>query len=112
MRRVQLVVPEPHKLEVLGTIQANPFCYSIQTFAVDDGVHLTFRIPPKHLQRIIVQLSMIGCGEEYGTIDVTTTLLSRPVPPIKQTFGGGKKRLYRINDRMTIDEIEVCTEYY
>lgn len=108
MRRVQLVVPQHTKTEVVGAITANPFCYSLQEFNQDDGVHIAFRIPPKHLQSIIVQLSSIGCGDSYGTIDVTTTVLSRPLPPARQALEGGKKRLYRINDRMTIDEIEVC----
>lgn len=66
-------------------------------------------MPPKHLQRIVVALADIGCGESFGTIDVTATVLSRPQPPLRETFKG-KKRLYRIGDRMTVDEIEDIIE--
>ena len=88
-------------------VKSNPFAYNVQRFNIEDTAHIAFRVAPKHLQRIIVQLGDIGCGDEYGTIDVTATVLSRPAPPLRQTYAEGKKRLYRINDRMTIDEIEV-----
>ena len=90
-------------------VSANPFAFNIQKFEIEEIAQLQFRIAPKHLQRIVVALSGIGCGDQYGTIDVTATVLSRPAPPLRETFEG-KKRMYRINDRMTIDEIEVSAE--
>lgn len=112
MRRVHIVVPERFLDEVMAVVQSNKYTFCVQKFLADDGVHISFRIQPKHLQGIMVYLTKMGCGEAFGTIDVYDTILSRPAAPAKAKVDGTSARLYSISDRMTIDEIEVRSLHF
>lgn len=38
---------------------------------------MTFVVRAKHLQGVITHLTQIGCGRQWGTIDVTPLLMTR-----------------------------------
>ena len=109
MRYVCIVIPPGNAEYVLHTLQTSKNIGALSKFDAEDGTHINFRIIPKNLQEVLIQLTKIGCGESYGQIDVFDSIISRPVLSKEKHFdnNGRRERSYKISDRMTMDEIEV-----
>jgi hypothetical protein len=103
-RQVEVAVPHHSSRAVLDLLEdSTSLVTSVTHFTTQDIVHISFKVRPKHLQAVVDQLSDIGCGETYGTIDVYPLIMSRPLVDREKR----RKRSYTISDRMTIDEIQV-----
>lgn len=57
-----------------------------------------------------MRLSAVGCGDLFGTIDVFTCLLTRPLMHVKEAGVENKRPKYSVSDRLTVDEIEDFVE--
>jgi hypothetical protein len=102
-RQVEVAVPHHSSRAVLDLLEASTLVTSVAHFTTQEAVRISFKVRPKHLQAVVDQLSDIGCGETYGTIDVYPLIMSRPLVEQEKR----RKRSYMISDRMTIDEIQV-----
>ena len=109
-RHVNVCVPHEYADNISHLLYTFPHVYKIVRFNTFTTVHLSFKVQPKHLQDVIMRLGNAGCGESYGTIDVFTCLLTRPLLEVKEAGGVNKRPKYSISDRMTVDEIEDIVE--
>ena len=114
VRLVNVTVPIERKLEVMEKINdlSVKNLYQINEFESKLQSHISFKCKEKHLQTILKGLQGIGCGSVFGVIDVVLLVLSKPAFHKSDMEGDSgkskltpKKRLYRISDRMTVDEI-------
>lgn len=110
VRLVTVVVPQNRADEVLDYLYTGPkasIIYQITSFDTLRHTHVTFKTRPKHLQEVVSALSDdTGCGIQYGAIDVMALVTTRPTLQIQDARKAtGKKKMYRISDRMSIDEI-------
>lgn len=107
VRLVSLSIPVNKKGDVTAILDplANKRVFHLVTLATDDTVQMTFKCRDKHLQDVLEELGNIGCGKWFGTVDAMIVAVSRP--SISSVLSvEGKKREYKINTRMTIDEID------
>ena len=104
-RQVEVAVPHHSARNVLDLLDASTLVNTLTHFTTQEAIRISFKVRPKHLQAVIDQLTGIGCGETYGTIDVYPLIMSRPVVDREKRV----KRSYAISDRMTIDEIQVTS---
>jgi hypothetical protein len=104
VRQVNVVVPHDHASDVLEALQRCPSAYKVVRFDSVHYSHINFKTKPKNLQETMLALAEVGCGENYGTIDVLSVVMTRPSIAFKEA-GVKKNRAYRINDRISIDEI-------
>jgi hypothetical protein len=102
-RQVEVAVPHHSARTVLDLLDASTLVNTLTHFTTQEAVRISFKVRPKHLQKVVDQLTDIGCGETYGTIDVYPLIMSRPIVEFEKRA----KRSYMISDRMTIDEIQV-----
>lgn len=107
-RHVTATVPREHEGDVMRQLQGNDKVLRPNVYPCGDGLCLiTFIVRPKHLQEIITNLGLIGCGQSWGTIDVVPLLMTRPSIRSKER---STKRAYAISDRMSVDEIQLLIE--
>jgi hypothetical protein len=102
-RQVEVTVPHHSARTVLDIISSSTLVSTVTHFTTQEAVRISFKVRPKHLQSVVDDLTKVGCGETYGTIDVFPLIMSRPVVEREKRV----KRSYVISDRMTIDEIQV-----
>jgi hypothetical protein len=102
-RQVEVTIPHHSARTVLDIISSSTLVNTVTHFTTQEAVRISFKVRPKHLQAVVDQLTDIGCGETYGTIDVYPLIMSRPIVEFEKRA----KRSYMISDRMTIDEIQV-----
>lgn len=102
-RQVNIIIPLCYSRIVLDELEKSTIIFHINSFITQNLIHISFKVRSKHLQEIINKLTKIGCGEAYGSIDVYSLVMSRPIIDKEKST----KRLYIISDRMTIDEIQV-----
>lgn len=114
VRLVNITVPIERKKETMDKIQELSIAhiYQVNEFESKLQSHISFKSKEKHLQKVLKDLQGIGCGSVFGVIDVVLLVLSKPAFQISDMHGDSnkskltpKKRLYRISDRMTVDEI-------
>lgn len=89
---------------ITGLIKRHLIYQNIKSTA-DENIIYTFKTKDKYLQNVLEEINSVGCGRDYGHIDVMQVLLSRPPISTIGEISGKKKRAYRVSERMTVDEI-------
>lgn len=110
-RHVNVCVPHESAEIICELLYSISHVHKIVRFNTFTTVHISFKLQAKHLQEVILRLGAAGCGETYGTIDVFSCLLTRPLLQVKEAGGANKKtHKYSVSDRLTVDEIEDIVE--
>ena len=109
-RHVSVCVPHDYADHISHLLFNFPHAFKIVRFNTFTTVHISFKVSPKHLQEVIVRLGAAGCGDSYGTIDVFSCLLTRPLLEVKVAGEENKTPKYSVSDRLTVDEIEDIVE--
>lgn len=110
-RLVTVTIPRVYESTLMTELQRNKYVFRPSlNVSSDDGRGsslITFVVRSKRLQGVITHLTQVGCGQQWGTIDVTPLLMTRPSIRFKEKIS---KKEYAISDRMPIDEIQELIE--
>lgn len=101
IRQVQVTIPNPKSFEVLSVLEPHPDAHNVVLLHGEGHAVIIFRAKPKRIQIILDALGEIGCGGTWGTIDIIALQMTKP----RLTSSKRGPRQYRIDDRMTIEEI-------
>lgn len=103
-RLVTVVVPIDKSTRIMEYLNQSNLVMQTDYFILDNKYHLNFKTRAKYLDQVINVLESYGCGVHFGVINVVSLLLSRP--KLQQSSHQKKNiKKYKINDRMTQDEI-------
>lgn len=100
---MNIVVPLGRADEILEVVSQNRKIHGVQLYDTIKTSHISFKVRGKHLQDVMEAISDTGCGVNFGTIDVISLVMTRPILKFKEP--NTATRAYRISDRMSVDEI-------
>ena len=104
VRQVQVFVPPEHSEQILGVLRDAQHAVSVACFHSDGADMIVFKSAEKHLGAIMDLLVAEGVGVRFGCIDIVA--LQSTTPALNVYRGSQRRgRRYRMDDRMTIDEI-------
>lgn len=75
--------------------------HSLASFYGDGVTLITFKSDERKLQNTLKRMGNIGVGRRYGSIDVFNLVTT--LPALRST----SRRKYRLDDRMSVEEIKV-----
>jgi hypothetical protein len=81
VRLVLVNAPQDKESELLHQLRKmdRTLVFQVHVMPADEeSIQISFKVKNKHVQAILDELNAIGCGTDYGTVDVLTVLLSRP----------------------------------
>ncbi len=100
VRKVTVTVPLNEHPTTLSVLQSSDHVHGLATFYGEGVSMLTFTSDERKLQATLRRLNRIGAGSRFGTVDVAPLVATMP------TIRRGKgNRKYRIDDRMSVEEI-------
>jgi len=110
-RLVTATIPLDYENVLMGELHRNRYVFRpsliTSNMSANKVSQVTFIVRSKHLQGVITHLTQVGCGKQWGTIDVTPLLMTRPSIRYKDR---SMKKSYVISDRMPVDEIQELIE--
>jgi hypothetical protein len=115
VRLVLVNAPQDKESELLHQLRKmdRTLVFQVHVMPADEeSVQISFKVKNKHVQAILDELNAIGCGTDYGTVDVLTVLLSRPsVSLLGQSLDNQpKQRKYLITEKISFEEIKEFIE--
>ena len=82
-RLVTVTVPHSYESTLMNELHRNKYVFRssliISGESPDKQSQITFVVRSKRLQGVITHLAQVGCGQQWGTIDVTPLLMTRYV---------------------------------
>ena len=104
VRSVHVTVPKTEHSSTLTVLSTSDHVHGLATLFGDGVTVFAFKSDDRRLQNTLKRLNNIGVGTRFGTIDVMGLVTT--LPPIKKHGGDGSgKKQYRVDDRMTVEEI-------
>ncbi len=110
VRLVHVTVPHGRVNEVVNCLRDMPFVHGLSVNRGLDLTLVTLRCKDKLVRNVIKNLANMGCGTQWGIIDVLAMQMTKPRLAVAyrdptESERKRKRKKYAVTDRQTIEEI-------